>query len=278
MKITDDTRFPHPVLDAENGDYLTGQFGIALGVAEALDRAEVALDYQVTLDESQLRDAVGNDVAGVGIFVSCRDTYFSQLIPLGLEPSRFTFEPGALAGRVSVRPVIWARKPVHSYSLSNCHAEFGGGTTDFSVGTILGLADEVIINVGREKLAQIETIFALARSDELAANSLNVVLDDEKIKILAAGNIYDTVNTLRGLEHGRPIILNSVYLPAVMQVLDSLKGGTSSYEGRRWFRVFSAKCDHLRINTESPDLWADAQRLLEAPFAEIDAKKEKLGL
>ena len=83
------------------------------------------------------------------------------------------------------------------------------------------------------------------------------------------------MNRLRGLTIGKPIVLNSVYLPAVMQVLDSLKDGGSTYEGRRWYRVFDAKCTHLGINTDLPDLWSDAQKLLQTPFLEINHNREK---
>jgi len=278
VKIDAGTRFPHPVLDDENGDYLNGAFAIVITeVAEQHSRSEVTLDYQITLTEPKLREATQSDSAAVGLFVTCRDTYYSRLVPLSLGGARFSFEPGALSGRVVLRPMIWARRQIRDFSLENCHAEYGGGLTTFNTGTVLALADELYIHVGREKLAQIETIFTLARSEELEANMLTVDLDDDKIRILAAGNIFDTVNGMRGLPAGKPIILNSVYLPAVMQVLDSLKGAAASYEGRRWHRVFTAKCDHLQIDMENPDLWKDAQRLLQAPFSDIETHKEMLG-
>lgn len=122
-----------------------------------------------------------------------------------------------------------------------------------------------------------ETIFAIAKSDELPPDTLAVDLESERIRVLVAENIYDTVNTLRGLGHGRPIILNSVYLPAVIQVLETVREGAAAYEARRWYRVFSAKCDHYGIDMEDPDLWRDAQKLLEAPFSEINSNKEILG-
>jgi hypothetical protein len=278
MKIDAATRFPHPVLDDENGDYLSGEFSITVSeVIEHYSRSEVTLDYQITLTEQHLRQAVEDDAAVTGMFVTCRDTYYNRLVPLSLGGARISFEPGALSGRVTMRPMVWSRRPVRGYSLDNCHAEFGGGTTDFGAGAVLALADDIYINVGREKLAQIETIFTLAKSDELAPNMLTVDLDDDKIRILAAPNIFDTVNTLGELPQSKPIILNSVYLPAVMQVLESLKGASASYEGRRWHRVFTAKCDHYQIDTENPDLWKDAQRLLRAPFGDIERNKETLG-
>src|SRR5262249_35503708 len=133
---------------------------------------------------------------------------------------------------------------------------------NFAAGSVLALGDELVMHVGREKLAQMESIFTIAKADELGQGILSVFLEAEKIKILVASNIYDTVNRLRDLPIGKPIILNSVYLPAVMQVLDSLRDSGSTYEARRWYRVFDAKCTHLGINTDAPDLWGDAQKLL----------------
>jgi hypothetical protein len=60
-----------------------------------------------------------------------------------------------------------------------------------------------------------------------------------------------------------------VYLPAVMQVLDILREGGDAYEGLRWYRVFDAKCAYFGINTAEPDIWLDAQKLLQAPFSEV---------
>jgi len=277
MKINEETRFPHPVLSEDTGDYRSGEFAIELTAVEVPGRAEVSLDYCVVLSEPSVRKLVSEDDAGVGVYVMCRDTYYSRLVPLGLADSRFTFEPGALVGRVTVRPLIWARKHIAGFSVANCHPEFGEEFVDFDAGDVLALGDEAVLSVGREKLTQIESIFALAKSVALPDDTLSVDLDCDKIRILAAPNIYDTVNTLRGLGAGRPIILNGVYLPAVMQVLDSLSAGASSYESRRWYRVFSAKCDHFSISTDSPELWRDSQKLLAAPFGEINRNREIIG-
>lgn len=74
---------------------------------------------------------------------------------------------------------------------------------------------------------------------------------------------------MRDLSAGKPTVLNGVYLPVVMQVLDMLREGGGDYEGLRWHRIFDAKCTHYQINTRDPDLWLDAQKLLQAPFSEV---------
>ncbi|MER8817193.1 hypothetical protein NKJ36_25060 [Mesorhizobium sp. M0142] len=273
MKINERTRFPHPVLSEWTGDYLSGEFRLEItAVAETIGD-QVTLEYIASLTEPGLLDQVANGSAAVGIFVTCLDTYFSRLVPLGLAGGRFSFDPGMLVGRVEIRPLAWARGPISSLPISNCHPEFGGGTIALEAGSVLAFGDLQILNIGREKLAQMDTIFSIVRDETRPADQLSVNLDAERIQVLVASNIHHELNALRDKTFGQPIVLNGVYLPAVMQVLDTLRSGDSEYEGRRWHRVFMAKCDHLGIDPRNPDLWTDAQRLLRDPFSAI--RKER---
>lgn len=156
MKLNDESRFPHPVLSADTGDYADGEFGVTLVVSEQVSRGDVTFDYDVKLTQSDLHHLVRSHGADVGVFINCRETYYSELIPLGLDAGRFTFPPGKLSGSVSVRPMVWTRRVVSPFSLANAHEEFGGGAIDFESGTILALGEESTISVGREKLAQMD--------------------------------------------------------------------------------------------------------------------------
>ena len=270
MKINDTMRFPHPVLSADTGDYASGDFSIEITeLAEAPSNDQVTVSYTAALTEPGLRAAVARGVATAGIFVTCLDTYYSRAIPLGLEGRRFAFDPGALVGRVEIRPLVWATADIPAFSLANCHSEFGGGTMPISAGDILAIGELQRLSIGREKLAQMDTIFSIVKDGTLPANQLSVNLDADRIQILVADNIHQKVNELRAKTFGHSIVLNGVYLPAVMQVLDILRTGGGEYENQRWHRIFTAKCDHLGVNTREPDLWRDAQNLLNDPFAEI---------
>ena len=179
MKLNDESRFPHPVLSADTGDYADGEFGITLIVSEQVSRENVTFDYNVKLTQTDLLELVSSHGADVGVFINCRETYYSDLIPLGLDAGRFTFAPGKLSGSVTVRPMVWTRRLVSSFSLANAHEEFGGGAADFASGTVLALGEESTISVGREKLAQMDFIFTIAKADSLAASTLSVFLRAE---------------------------------------------------------------------------------------------------
>ena len=269
MKISNMTRFPHPVLSTETGDFLDGTFSIDLTIEESLQMSQVAVVYSVTLSEPSLAEGVAQGRLGIGVLASCLDTYFSELIPFGLAPGKVTFEPGSLIGRVILQPVIWAKSALSKFELPNAHPEFGAVEWTFESGDVLGLGEERVLNVGREKLAQVETIFSLVEAPALSDDSLALLLDTEKVQILVATNIYQKLNQMRGIANGPPVLLNSVYLPAVMQVLAELTEDASGYEGRRWHRVFTAKCDHLGLAPDLDKLWTDAQLILNSPFGAI---------
>ncbi len=277
MKIDVNSRFPHPVLGQDTGDYLIGEFEVDVSVIEKLTTSQVTIEYSVKLTEPALLAAVSDGRAGVGLFVTCADTYFNDLIGLALEPNQFSFEPGSLMGRVAMRPMVWARTNLEDFSLSNCHPEFGTGVTHVKAGSVLALDDVLTINIGREKLAQVETIFSIVEATQLDPDSFALQLDSEKIQIMVASNIYQKVNTLRKMTVGGPVVFNSIYLPAVMEVLSNLKDGAGGNEGKRWHRVFTAKCEHLGIKLDGNDLWQNAQKLLRNPFSQINNCAEFAG-
>jgi hypothetical protein len=275
MKINHETRFPHPVLSTNTGDYLFGEFKIELSVTEIPFPSQVTLNYAITLTEPTLSTAIQNNSAQIGLFVTCFDSYFSDLVPLGLDPSQIAFKPGSLIGKVTIRPMIWARERLLNYPLIACHPEFGEGGINLPSGSILAISDEITMNVGREKLAQMETIFSLAEAAHLPPNKLALDLDSEKITILAASNIYQRVNALRNSQNGKAIVLNSIYLPAVMEILHNLQDSdTGGFEGKRWFKIFNAKCQHLGIEPGKNEIWEDAQKLLQMPFSEINSAED----
>lgn len=272
MKIDERTRFPYPVLCDWSSDYPNAKFGVELTVEEIPSCAEVSLRYRIALDEPQIERLIKSGEAAVGAYVICGDTYFSQLITFGLDSDVISFRAGELVGRVVIKPIIWVRRSIPNFRLDRCHEEFGGKDFHFSTGSILAQDSDIIVNVGLDKLAQIETIFSIVKDGNIADGTFEISPGTDKIKVMVAENIYRTVNEMRESKRNLPILISSLYLPVVMQVLDMLKDGSQSFDECRWYRVFSAKCDHLNIDIGSTELLRDAQRILQSPFSLIANK------
>jgi len=119
------------------------------------------------------------------------------------------------------------------------------------------------------RVAPVESIFNLAISDKVPAGEFRVNPDEEKITILAERETYYKIFNIRNNALGKAVLLNSVYLPALMEVLSVLEQDAAAYRDRSWFRVFEAKCTHFNINMEKPELLEASQKLLRTPFPRV---------
>ncbi|MCY3996871.1 MAG: hypothetical protein OXF07_12085 [Rhodobacter sp.] len=124
--------------------------------------------------------------------------------------------------------------------------------------------------MGQAKLKPIESIFELDRSPDVPEGTLQVDPERDRITILADPKTYETIRVLRDQTGGRPVVMNAVYLPAVMEVLDALKASEDGYQGRRWHQTFLAKCDAMGINPSADSsILESAQKLLGRPAGSL---------
>jgi hypothetical protein len=276
MKINNDTRFPYPVLSRVTGDYKEGSFSISVFIEETPSSGKLKVGYTVSLQETKLPVEIENRNAVVGISVTCLETYYNQATILDKTNGSLEFAPGLLKGRVSIIPLIWSVNEIKSYSNDKLHDEYENLSWDFKTGSVLAIGNELIINVGHEKLAPMESIFSLAKNNEVPPGEIKVQADTDNITIHAHPDTYQTINNLRGTKIGQSILLNSIYLPAVMEVLSHLRDGETNFAGKKWYKVFNAKCEHLNIEYKTGNFLDDAQKLLKSPINKIKSIGDEL--
>jgi hypothetical protein len=276
MKISDEMRFPHPVLSRATGDFLAGEFSFSFDVEERSSDGRLNLSYACQITAEEISSLVRTGAARVGLFVTCLETYFNKLSPLALGKGELKFSGGLLNGRVVLRPVLWTDRPIKDWRPKNIHPEFGRGPVPVSQHELLGIGEEFIIHVGRDKLRPLESIFTLAMNEEIPDGRIVVHLESDRIQVVVGKKTHASISLYRGSGIGRAILLNSVYLPAVMEVLRNLGSEQQLYEQYRWYRPFVAKCELLSIDLSDPPLLDAAQRLLLDPYQRLMSVQEKI--
>lgn len=270
MRVRDEMRFPYPVLWDRTGDYLLGDFSLAnVAVSENLLTGSVVLNYAIELTQPEVRGLVESGSARLGVFVTCLDTYYNKFHDLTLHGGTLSLAGGQLMGQVQLRPMAWTPKSIEQFVATNLHPEFGAGPQEFSPRAVIGIGEEVRIVVGRDKLAPIASIFDLDKNERVSPQQFAVQLDGDKIVICASGDTHTKLSQMRGTHQYRAVMLNSVYMPAVMSVVTALQGAETQYEGKRWHTVFTAKAAHLGIDLESADPLVAAQLLLKSPLGRL---------
>ena len=264
MRITELSRFPHPVLSAGSRDFETGEFDVDLVVEEDTAAGIVFVDHTVVLTEPSIRQLVESGSASLGLFVRCDDTYYAELRRISWPNGRTDFASGQLLNRVAVRPLIWLNGDLRNWNPEGIHPEFHAPVSLLH-GDVVGVGAEQIFTVGQAKLAALESIFVLQSVADIPEGSVRVDPDAERVQIRVGPETHKTINLLRQQQNGFALLLSAVYLPAVMEVLDLLRG-ESDYSSRRWYLAFTAKCDAAGIDVKNlSSLMESAQHLLEYP-------------
>lgn len=265
MRLTDDTKFPHPVLGPFTGDYLEGDFVVEFEVSENVKTGALSLNHHIQLTQSDIVQLVHTGRATVGCIVRCGHTYYNDLRVLSFPVGNTDFAPGALLNKVTLRPIIWLTQDRPQWSPDMLHPEFEPPVS-LRLGDIVAIGAESQISVGQAKLVPIESIFELNKSSEVDEGDIRVDLEGDRISILVAPGTFSVIDLLRQQASGLPVVMNAVYLPAVMEVLDRLRGDEDAYQGRRWYTPFTEKCRAKGlVNDADASILDGAQRLLESP-------------
>jgi len=275
MRLNNTTRFAHPVLRNDTSDYGDKEFTVELTTKEDRKTGKIIVEYVGTVNEPAIQDYIANDCAAAFLFIHCRRTYYSQSHPITLSGGSLDLGPGALLGHVTFRPIICAISETPELLSGSLHDEYQGLSFSFTNADVLAVGDTYWYDVGLDKLAPMETIFVLETLDEVDPDQTLVKLDGEKIAICANEVTKNKLHHMRNSVEGRHRLLNSVYLPALMQVLSSVATGIDEHEDKRWCQVLRSKATELNIDLESPspESLRDAQKFLKSPLSRLFASE-----
>lgn len=266
MKISETTSYPHPVLAPWSGDISGATLNVEFTLREDGAAQQIDIHSEVTLDHPDLVELIERGDAAFGCFITCVQTGFRRMQRLGFPTGAHQFAPGALLGRVQLRPMIWALRPIPDWQPTGAHSEFGGAT-DIEPGQILALDDEQRVDVLRPPLPSIESIFEIFASREVAEGEFDVDLSGDRINIYMSEATFALVQTMRQTDDGtRAIIMNALFVPVVMEVLHHVATGQEQFASCRWFEPFRKRSELLDVDLKAPELLSDSQILLGQPF------------
>jgi len=269
MKISESTSYPHPVLAPWSDDIGGATIETTINFREDDENNQVSIHCEMRLDQPDIVALINSGAACFGCYVRCQETGMRRLQRIGFPAGTHDFASGALLGRVQIRPVVWAISSISGYKPTGVHSEFSAGS-NIQPGQILALDFEQVIEVTRPPLASVESIFEIVAAEDLDEGEFEIDTDADRITVRMPEATYQLVQALRQTDaRSRATIMNALYMPIVMDVLDQLREDTSQFEQYRWFHPFYARCQLCDVNLEQPDLMNDAQKLLDKPFTSL---------
>lgn len=271
MRIRPSTSFPYPVLCESTGDYADSRFDITLDVLEAPVEGSVVLEGTMTLDDEGVQEVIGAGKAKTGLMITCLDTYLDRFVECPLEGIKVDLSGGQVRGTVYVRGVVIAAEDELSLGSGQINAEFPTGAKVVRKGDFIALTSEMRFEAGLEKLAPLESIFRLKKSEDVQEGQFEIDCDSEAIEILASPSLYTVLYNLRQTSM-KDLLLPALYLPVVMSVLDAMR--QDDFADRRWYSIMRARCEVEGIDIKG-DLAVSAQKLLDGPLDLLKAVIER---
>jgi hypothetical protein len=239
------------------------------------DDDNLTIDATINLNCSDLADLIEDGTAACGFFLVCRRTYQNRLIRMNPGTATHRLDAPHFFGTIQLRPVVWSETARHHWKSDHLHPEYGG-EADFPAASLLAVGEEQLFSVDRERLKPFESIFSLVAIEDADRGRISVDPEKPKITIGVHPETKASIDEIRNDPRGRIVLLNSVYLPAVMQVLTEMSGGDRSFEEKPWHRIFAAKCAQCGFEPANATSLEHAQLLLRDPFSGIEAAKERL--
>ena len=274
MKFDPGKAWPHPVLrpPSYGDDYPHAEFEVDIEVKRTPKSTAVEVNACFELSEPSLLDLLEQDKAQFGLLIRSSQTHCRQLLQSDQPNIKHSFPAGSLSGRVEFAPFLVCIEALTDFQAEGWHSDFAGRKFDIAPGTVL--AEDVPKDywVDTADQAPLGSIFVhKSRSDitdgrweyELAENHVWIVMSE------ADSQQYKSAREQVGNLPEGQYLMNGLYLPALIAVLNEVDQNPDDYRDYRWFssldqRLEEVKCSPLGEN--SSNRLIDAQKVLDSPF------------
>lgn len=268
MKFDRNKTFPYPVLRPFSDDYIDVEF--QTNVDFSSNEGFVTADISYRVSSSELIEQIKNGNAKFVSIVSCRETYFRDVITSEAKQVVKKFDVGNLRGEVKVDSYIIAIKKIPSFSSPDINPEFGRDSFAFTAGDVLAQDETAVFYIDRDLFKPVTSVFDLVKNPEYSEGEWRINLDDDHIQIVVSAAMKESIDNARNNTAMKVILLNSIYFSAAVHAIQRLKEGGDDYEEKKWSRVF-----FRQIHNNGLDLTGDAyilaQKLMKYPLKVLNA-------
>jgi hypothetical protein len=267
MKFDKYKAFPYPVLRPDSDDYIDVKFEGDVTLSVQGNTVSAYFVFNNSCVEIANQVAIGN--ASYICVVSCRETYFQQVIKTQESKHKLEFEVGKLRGEVHFDSYIVVTNDIRDFVSPRINDEFGTGPFTFEVGDVLAQDETKVYFVDRDVFKSVTSVFDLVKKESLSDGLWTLNFDDDHILIEVGPKLKESIDNARNDKLNRVILMNSIYFSAVMQAVQMLQEPDHAYENRKWCKVFRKQAHNRGIELENKDAYFVAQRLMQLPARQL---------
>lgn len=263
--------FPYPVLCNETDDYQNNVFETEIKVEERLHDIHISVKFK--LDNLAILDLIRMGMAEYVLHIECSTTYFRKVIKTDINEVSYSIPKERVNGEIAVLSMIVAKRRIASFTSEDLNEDYEGETISFDKASILAYQNLPKIQVFKnyEELAGNESLFTVVKvglPDDEEVQPLSFDLNDDRIKIMVDAKTYAAY--IHFQQKGS-VAMSLLVLPAVIYMLDELRGSPESFSSKMWFVKMkqyykSQGLDFIEDIVQGKNIVEAAQEMLKTPI------------
>ena len=277
MRFDPSKAWPHPVLRPPRygDDYPHAEFEVEIEFTRSKGSTAVEVQAEFQLSEPSLLKLVDEGSGKYVLLIKAPRTHFRELIESNGVRLQKSYPAGALAGRVEFAPFLVSTKDLKGFRAEGWHPDFYGRAFDISAGSVLAEDEPKDYWVDAADEAPLGSIFGHKPSSDLLDGRWICELAEERVWIVMSNTDSARYMAARDRVNNRPdgqYLMNGVYLPALVAVLNEVDGNVEDFQDYRWFafldqRLADVGCSLL--GSTNANRLVDAQIILDSPFPKM---------
>ena len=240
MKFDPGKAWPHPVLRPPSfgDDYPHAEFEVEIELKRTQKSTAVEVEASFELSEPSLLELLEQDKAQFALLIRSPQTHTRELLRSDQPSIKHSFPAGALSGRVEFAPFFVCIQPLRGFQARGWHSDFAGHSFNIDAGAVLAedVSKDYWIDTADE--APLGSIFGHKHRADLQDGRWEYELAEDRVWIVMSNLDAQLYQTARQQADNRPegqYLMNGLYLPALVAVLDDVDRNVEEYQNYRWF-------------------------------------------
>ena len=282
MRFDPGKAWPHPVLrpPSYGDDYPHAEFEVEIEVNRIKGSTAIEVVAEFQLSDPDLLRLVGEGAAHYVLLIKASQTHFRDLVKSDSPRITKAFAKGDLSGRTEFTPLLVCTRELSAFRAAGWHPDFAGRTYSIAVGAVLAedVPKDYWIDTADE--APLGSIFGHRPSTNVPDGRWECQLDTDRIWIVMSNADATRYMAARDRTDRQPdgqYLMNGLYLPALITVLNEVDENADDYRDYRWFAYLDQRLDAVGckpLGSKTSNRLIDAQMVLEKPFLRMPLMAE----
>lgn len=263
MKLDLAASWGYPVLRPNSDDYVNCEFQSSIKLFISDDLNDISTSYEVDISVPEIQLLLAEKRASCLIYVHCRNTWYGEVFSLDGPKGEFKLPKSHIEGDTNFWTLVVATEAIPKYRSSKFHPEYDQAVFSIEQDQILAIAEPESHYISRDMFKSVTSLFDYSRNNNLSEGEWRVDIEGNRLVIEANDAQVRYFRSAENTRQGQSVVLNAVFLPALLQVINSFRDAPGQYEEKRWAQVLMNRLEEAKLAHSEP--LAAAQGLLRKP-------------